>query len=36
LIHTYEEEILSGEITMAEAVTRYLAANDLVGISEER
>jgi putative phosphoesterase len=36
LIHTYEEEILSGEITMVEAVTQYLVAHDLVELSEER
>jgi len=35
LIYTYEEGILSGEITMVDAVNRYLAANDLVGLSEE-
>jgi putative phosphoesterase len=35
LIHTYEESILSGEITMVAAVNRYLAANDLVGILEK-
>jgi putative phosphoesterase len=34
-IYTYEVAILSGEITMVDAVNRYLAANDLVGILEE-
>jgi putative phosphoesterase len=36
LIHNYEKEILAGEITMVEAVNRYLASNDLVGLSEVR
>ena len=30
LIYTYEEAIVSGEITMVDAVNRYLAANDLL------
>ncbi len=34
-ITTYEATILSGEITMIDAVTRYLAENDLIGISEK-